>query len=338
MLFDTKILAIEDTYLFLGTFIVAFIWIGYITRRRHRQSTIVYAGIPLLAILLATGWAGIKEPLLLLGYVVAALLIAFVGSLDERLRLAASQQLAAQLLLVLVVIATGWLIPYVTNPIGEGVVHLSSSLMGATLLTFAPLWTAVWILLVMNAINWLDGVDGLAAGVGVAAFIVLAAISLLPSTQDIPTLRLSLIGAGVWLGFWLWNIAPAKAYLGTTGSWLLGWYLAIVAMQGGGKIATAALVLAIPLIDAAIVIWQRVKAGRKPWQGDTKFHLHHRLAARGYSPNTIVIIFVTISAALGAVAVAAHTYVKILFLVMVAVILVVATVFIPAVTKTKNPV
>lgn len=341
MLFDTSIINVWHGYLFLATFIAAFAWIGYLVRRQQAPGAIVYAGIPLLAILLATGWLGITEPLLLVGYVVAALVIAFVGSIDERLQLTATQQFAAQLLIVAVLIATGWLIPYVTNPVGPGVIHLSSSLTSATFFTFAPLWTALWILLVINAINWLDGVDGLAAGVGVAAFVVLAAVSLLPATQNRPTLILSLIGAGVFLGFLLWNVAPARAYLGTTGSWLLGFYLAIVAMQGGGKIATAALVLAVPLLDTGLVMWERVKRGRQPWQGDTTLHLHHRLLSRGYSSNTVVAIFVGMSAILGAVAVAAHTYVKILFLAVVAIALIIVATLIPASTedtRSKNPV
>lgn len=330
MLFDTSIVTVQHGYLFLATFIAAFAWVGYLVRRQQTPFTIVYAGIPLLAILVVTGWLGINEPLLLVGYIIAALIIGFVGSLDERLQLTALQQLAAQLLIVAVLIATGWLIPYFTNPVGPGVIHLSSSLTGATFLTFAPLWTAVWILLVMNAVNWLDGVDGLAAGVSVAAFLVLAGISLLPSTQDPSTLILSLIGAGTFLGFLLWNVAPARAYLGTTGSWLLGCYLAIVAMQGGGKIATAALVLAVPLLDTAVVIWERVKRGRKPWQGDTTSHLHHRLLSRGFSSNTIVAIFILISAVLGVIAVTAHTYIKLLFLALVAILLAIAVMLMPS--------
>jgi len=173
----------------------------------------------------------------------------------------------------------------------------------------------------MNAINWLDGVDGLAPSVSLVALLSLALLTLLPSVQDANTLSLALIGAGGTLGLLLWNFPPAKIWLGTSGSWWLGLYLGLVAVMTGGKIVTTLLVLAIPVLDFIFVTGQRIMAGRPPWQGDTTRHLHFRLLAGGYTDRQIVFIAIIASTLLGWAAITLQTYQKMIAFLLAAIML-----------------
>lgn len=232
-----------------------------------------------------------SEPLRL-GLISAAVLTLILGTLDDRKNLSPAAQLISQILIVAVAVTSGWSIPYVTNPAGSGVIHLN--IMLGTLLA------ALWLIFLINAVNWLDGSDGLAGSVGVVAFFTLIAVSLLPATQDTRTLNLALIGLGALAAFLIWNWPPAKVYLGTAGSWWLGLYLGLVAISGRGKIAITLLVLALPLLDALYVIVKRLIANQPPWRGDTVSHFHHRLRSRGMSPPAICLIAIVLSATLGA--------------------------------------
>ncbi|MBI3251339.1 MAG: undecaprenyl/decaprenyl-phosphate alpha-N-acetylglucosaminyl 1-phosphate transferase [Candidatus Andersenbacteria bacterium] len=302
MVFDLSPLTINHLILLLVCFIASFTWIG---SSRQRQKSIVYAGVPLIITSLIASSFVIEEPRQILGLAIAGLLIMLIGGLDERYELPPAVQFAGQILIILTLVLSGWTIPYVTNPFGSGVLFLNSTF--TTVFLYAPLWTFAWLLLTINAVNWLDGLDGLASGVGIAGFAVLAAISLLPATQDAQTLALALLNLGVLGGFYVWNVAPAKAYLGTTGSWYLGIMLGLAALIGGGKIATTLLVLAVPIFDAALVIVTRLMMRQPPWQGDTKYHVHHRLQAAGLSGQTIAVALTVISLLLGLPAVLFHT-------------------------------
>lgn len=273
------------------------------------RSGLKYAGAAVaLSALLGSAWA-IPNLSLVAGLIIATLLILIVGRADERSPLSAPAQLFWQLVICAILILFDWTIPYVSNPFGEGVFHLGGFSIFATL---------GWLLLMMNALNWLDGVDGLAASVATIGFITLAAISLLPSTQDPTTLALALIGAGSLLGFLFWNWPPASVYLGTSGSWFVGLFLGLTAMIGGGKIATTLLVLALPAIDVVLVIIQRLVHNRAPWQGDRSSHLHFRLQKAGLNDRFIVLSASVLSLLLGISAVLLPTPAKLLAILVLA--------------------
>lgn len=307
MVFDLTLLTAWHFILLLITFAASFVWIWTLRPNGKKR---LYAGIPIIAIGTVAAAFIVSEPALALGLLIAGLLIIFFGGLDERYKLPAYVQFIAQIFICVVVISAGWIIPYVTNLFGEGVLHLSMNT--AHLLLYAPLWTLAWMLLMINAMNWLDGIDGLSSGIGLSAFAVLAAISLLPATQDNHTLSLAIVGLGIFGGFFLWNAPPAKIYLGTSGAWFLGLLLALTALIGGGKIATTLLVLAIPIIDTALVVVARLRRGQKPWIGDKKYHLHYRLARKGWPEPSITYALITASLLLGVLAVLGHTWLKLL--------------------------
>lgn len=278
--------------------------------RVARKPVVYYAGwIIACVIAVASVWM-LRSWTLSIGLVVATALILRAGRMDEIKKKSALWQLIVQAGIAGVVVIAGWTIPHITNIFHAGVWELGALVGGA--LAF------VWVIACMNAINFLDGTDGLAPAVGSVAFLALAGISLLPVTQDSVTFGLSIIGFSAMISFFFWNAPPAKIYLGTTGSWFLGLYIALTAMIGGGKIVTTLIVLAIPILDALFVIAHRIYMKKSPWHGDAVSHLHHRLARAGVSKWNIVILVSIITSILGYISVAMPTRFKILAFIIVA--------------------
>jgi UDP-GlcNAc:undecaprenyl-phosphate/decaprenyl-phosphate GlcNAc-1-phosphate transferase len=166
-----------------------------------------------------------------------------------------------------------------------------------------PLWIAViftwfWIVGMMNTINWVDGLDGLAAGVVTITALVMALISWLLGQQT--AALLCAILAGATLGFLPLNWHPARLFMGDSGAMFLGLALAVLSNVGGAKLATMLLLLGLPILDTSRVILRRMRAGRSPLRFDTS-HLHHRLLAGGLSQRQIVLIFYAVTAIFGSV-------------------------------------
>lgn len=331
-MFDLTPLTEYHFIIFLAVFLFLYlaVWaIVYIFRpESHRvpetnvpnaKHLVYYVGAYVVAVIsVASAVVLIDELSLLMGLITGAILILLIGSTDEKHGLSPMRQLVWQVLIAATVVYFGFAIPHVSNPFSGGIIDLSLWSVGDWIFPGSIL-AILWLIFVMNAFNWLDGLDGLAGSVSFMVFLTLAAISLLPQTQDSNTLSLALIGAAAMLAFLIWNFAPARAYLGTTGSWFIGLYLGVVAIIGGGKMATALLVLAIPALDAIFVIVQRLLDGKAPWRGDKTRHLHYRLLDYGLSPRTISLLAGAVTAALGATAVFMQTTQKIGLLFLVAV-------------------
>lgn len=315
MILDIKMVSPWHLSALLGMFIAMYSAAGFLVGRKvvawRVHSTgrpIYYAGWILALLITAAASIAIRNVELVWGLAGSAIMIILIGRLDEDKSIPVPRQLFWQALIALWAVYFGWTIPYVSNPFGEGVIMIAYGGFAAFL----------WLVLCMNAMNFLDGTDGLASAVGVIAFASLAGISLLPATQDPLTLILSLVALGALTAFFLWNVPPARVYLGTSGSWFLGMFLGMTAMIGGGKIATALIVLALPVLDALFVIFYRVMKKRYPWKGDTTSHIHHRLRAWGISPWGILLFLGFITALLGVVAVIAPTHIKLAALVLFA--------------------
>ncbi|HLD25424.1 MAG TPA: MraY family glycosyltransferase [Candidatus Andersenbacteria bacterium] len=300
------------------SFAIVWFWVKIALSRRppalraHPSHRAYFAGVVLVTVTTLTSALLLEGIGLRLSLIGAAILILIIGTLDEVSPLSPARQLAGQIIIALLPVAAGWIIPHVMNPFGDGVVPITYG--GGVL-------TVLWLLFLMNSVNWLDGADGLATGVGTIALVTLAAVSLLPATQDPLTLSLALTGAGGSFAYLIWNWPPARIYLGTSGSWFLGLYIGLVAIIGGGKIATTLLVLAIPTLDVLLVIVQRLLAGQRPWRGDTTRHLHHRLQARGTSPVLLAALALLVTAVLGLGAVMLQTRHKLLTVIAVAAML-----------------
>lgn len=229
------------------------------------------------------------------GLLAGGLIVIVLGVLDDRFELPALAQFAGQVAAAAIALGAGILIDRVTNPFSSG--------LAGNLVLFphylAVFFTFFWLLGSMNTMNFLDGVDGLAAGVSAVAAAVLAAHSLVLGQVTIALLPLAL--AGACLGFLPYNSYPARITLGTCGSVFLGFGLGALSVIGGTKAATLLLVLGLPVVDTGWTIARRVAAGQSPFRGD-RSHLHHRLLALGLSERQIVLLMYGASVALGGLA------------------------------------
>jgi len=157
----------------------------------------------------------------------------------------------------------------------------------------------LWLGVMMNTVNFLDGLDGLASGVAVIAGIMLflnSAFFVQPAQTSVALLPLAMTGA--CLGFLLYNFHPAKIYLGG-GAPLLGYWLGTLSIIGGAKMATILLVMGLPLMDFAWQIFNRLLRGRNPMSGD-RGHLHFRLLDSGYlTHRQIVLVYYAFCAFFG---------------------------------------
>jgi UDP-GlcNAc:undecaprenyl-phosphate GlcNAc-1-phosphate transferase len=159
--------------------------------------------------------------------------------------------------------------------------------------------TVVWIVGMTNTINWIDGLDGLAAGLTLIAALVLAIHTIALKQYTIALLPLALVG--VCCGFLPYNFHPARIFMGDSGAMVLGYLLAITAIIGGAKLATALLALGIPILDGIwMVFYRRYTGGRS--MGADRRHLHHRLLDLGLSQRQVVLLYYSVSLLFGAIA------------------------------------
>lgn len=232
----------------------------------------------------------------MLGIVLGTLLIVPIAVLDDRRRLGPWPQLLGQVVVALVPVLFGLRVSSIAHPFGEPVV--------------LPIWldipvSVLWFVGMMNAINWVDVMDGLAGGVALFGALVLAARAFLFTQYSVALFPLAL--AGVCLGFLGRNRPPARIFMGTSGSLLLGFGLAASGILGGAKVGTAILVLGVPILDAAWVIFRRLTRGADATRGGDREHLPMKLHDLGLSTGATVLLLYLVSAGLGIVGLSLHT-------------------------------
>ncbi len=217
---------------------------------------------------------------LLLGGLLATVL----GVLDDTFQLRARWQLLGQLVLAVLAVGFGVAVTFVNNPFGPSVIPLTGP--------FAIGFTMLWVVGMVNSINFIDGLDGLSTGITFIAAMTLGVISLFVSTPREPLVALfCLILAGALLGFLKWNFNPASIFTGTSGIMFVGYVLSVLAVMGAGKVAVAALVLGVPIMDTFWIIVRRTAARRSPFSPDRN-HIHHRLLDLGLSHRgTVMLIY-----------------------------------------------
>lgn len=237
----------------------------------------------------------------LFGVLLGSLILVTTGIIDDIRGLSPLVKIIAQILAAGCIPLFGIHIQWLAHPLGGPDIQL-------------PLWLdnlliISWIVGVINVVNWLDGLDGLATGVSGIASLIIFFLSMAAFVNQPATAALAIILFGACLGFLRFNFNPAKIFLGDSGSMFLGFVLAIMAVISGGKLATAGLVLGIPILDAAWVILRRLVSGQSPWKADRR-HLHHRLLDAGMSQRQTVMFYWVLSGLFGAIALASRTYGK----------------------------
>lgn len=224
------------------------------------------------------------------------LILLIIGLLDDKYQnLSPYFRLITQFIAALVVILSGVGIDFVTNPMG-GIIHFNPPI--------SEILALIWIVWVMNMINWSKGVDGQMPGIVTIAALILGFLSLKINLsydlQQLNVTKLSFITAGASFGLLIFNWHPAKIFPGFSGSTILGFMIAVLSILSGTKLATAGLVLLIPATDFAYTFIRRILQGKSPVWGD-RGHLHHKLLQVGLTHQQISLFYILVSVILGAI-------------------------------------
>lgn len=256
--------------------------------------------------------AGPNDARLLRGVLWGSLVMFIGGLVDDRWELPPSVLFGIQFLSVAVAISHQVFIQQFTLPVvGFKALDWETDAVEALVMF---LLTSFWIVGMVNTVNFLDGLDGLAVGVGTIAALLFAWHGRNLEQTTIAAFPLAL--AGALLGFLPFNFASARIFLGSAGAYFLGYGLATMAILSPAKIATALLVLAVPIMDVAWQAFDRLRRGASPFRGD-RGHLHFRLSDFGLPTRTIVVGYYLVSSIFGMVAIfAASPLIKLIMLIM----------------------
>jgi UDP-GlcNAc:undecaprenyl-phosphate GlcNAc-1-phosphate transferase len=292
-----------------------------------------------------------------IGVLLAAGVIVVIGALDDRFELDAWTKLAGQIMCagILVIFGVQWFVfwvPWGGKDGSLGQILVLDRNQGALL-------TVILVVVMVNAMNFVDGLDGLASGLGLIAASAICAFSLgllASSNGDVGTHPPALIAAtlaGACLGFLPYNFQPAKIFMGDSGSMMIGLMLASASTSASGKInytqfgasdalallsplLVVAAVLFVPLLDLLMAVVRRTRRGESPFAAD-KMHLHHRLLEIGHSQRRAVLLIYLWAAllAFGAVSVTLFSGAAVLWIVGFGLLLAVLVSVIPRL-KSRN--
>ena len=229
---------------------------------------------------------------------IGALILVVLGIIDDIVALKPKTKFAGQIIAALIPALSGVSIHGIVNPFVPG--------QYSTLGIFSIPLTVIWIVGITNAVNFIDGLDGLACGVSAIATVTMFIIAVLFGEIYIALMMAAL--AGACLGFLPYNMNPAKIFMGDTGSMFLGYTLATVSIQGLFKFyavisfAVPFILLGLPIFDTGFAIVRRLLKGQSPLQAD-RGHVHHRLIDLGFDQKQSVAILYAFSALMGLTAV-----------------------------------
>jgi UDP-GlcNAc:undecaprenyl-phosphate GlcNAc-1-phosphate transferase len=248
----------------------------------------IFAGTLVAGLIwLPAGYA--KEHQLWHGVLLAAAVITLVGALDDRFELPPVVKLAGQVVAAVIVVHFGVAVKAITLPfIGT----LAFPNAGAT--NAGPVLTVLGLVVMMNVVNFSDGVDGLAAGV---CMIIAAAMTVIAFDlhRQQPAV-LAALTAGAALGFLIYNFPPASSFMGDCGANLLGLMMGVITVEAAVKTAAVVsfvlplILLAVPFLDTTFVVLKRLKYRRPVYEADQE-HLHHRMARIGFSVRRTLLFF-----------------------------------------------
>lgn len=281
----------------------------------HKHPAIIHkkpiprgGGIPLFIGIIVAALLFLPLTKITVAIFVASLIALSIGVFDDKFDISPYIRFSINIVCALIVIGSGISIPFTTNPMG-GILHLNSIYFSFDffgnhpIISFSDFIALLWIVWVMNMLNWSKGVDGQMPGIVAISAFVIGILSLRFPISDQNTLiatKLSFIIAGSSLGFLIYNFYPAKIFpgYGATAIYLL---LSVVSILSSAKLATAILVMGVPMVDGIFTILRRVLTGRSPFWHDNK-HLHHLLLRLGLGQKQIALFYWVISAILGIIA------------------------------------
>ena len=238
----------------------------------------------------------------IIGFLLGIIVLGIVCYIDDVRGVPSLVKLASQIVAAIIVVAFGVQIENISIPFTEGKIVVNE--------IFSYILTVCWIVGITNAINLIDGLDGLSSGVTLISCLSLLMVFALNGSPLIAIVLITAL-AGAIVGFLPFNFNPAKTFIGDTGSNFMGFSLAIISILGVAKTYTALvliapiIILGMPIFDTLFAIFRRIVKGKsikavfKPDKG----HLHHKLMAKGYTQKQAVLIMYGITAILGMFAV-----------------------------------
>lgn len=303
-------------------------------------------GLPLFFGALLTSFIFIPINASMIAIFFAAFLALSIGLIDDKLNAQSKDvspyvRFLVNILTAVIVVASGISILFITNPFGNGVLHLNTIKLSIPFIPISFLLSdivsIIWLVWVMNMLNWSKGVDGQMPGIVAISAIVIGILSikLNPTGHGgFIDAELSFIIAGAAIGFLIFNFYPAKIFpgYGATALYLL---LGVASILTSAKLATAILVMGIPTFDAFFIIIRRILAKQSPFKGDKK-HLHHILLKLGYNQRQIALFYWSISGILGMLSFLMESRSKVFAILMVIAITGGALFFLHSITNKKN--
>ena len=268
------------------------------------------------------------------GLITCILILAAMTFIDDLKNLPAWSRLLIQIIIGFILFATGTRIYTITNPLG-GIISLdtidinlplqATSYQLPALIGPLPLWsgifTIIWILLTMNAFNWFDGIPGQVSVLSIIGSLTigLLALSSRVNQPEIAAIAFIILGCAVASAAFDFPFPKGlnKVVMGDTGAMFFGFMLGALSIYAGGKVATALLVLGVPLIDAIFVIFRRIREGRSPFKGGTD-HLHHKLLKKGWTERQVILLTALLGSSFGITALFLSTFGKLVAIILLA--------------------
>lgn len=276
------------------------------------------------------------------GLIVAGTIVLLVGFIDDIKSLNPWLKLAVQIMAAFIAFGMfGIRIEAVSSPLGQSIIFTDPNLVFTilnhtiSLNTFALALTTIWLVGMTNTMNFVDGIDGLSGGIAAIAAVVMFFLALNPQVHQSQTALISIALAGGSLGYLVYNFNPAKIFNGDSGAYFLGMSLGIIAIFSGGKLATAALVLGVPILDALWSALRRIISGRSPFSAD-RGHLHFLLLDAGFSQRQAALIIYSFCIIFGGIALIASPTQKIVAIFSLAIIIMLLFVLLSFVIRRKR--
>lgn len=285
-------------------------------------------GIPIFAAILLGVILFVPLNKIMIGILIASFLLLIVGLLDDYYDLSPYSRFGANILISAIAIGFGLGIPFISNPLG-GVIRLDQvklvfDFFGKhSILILADILAIIWLTWTTNMINWSKGVDGQLPGFAGIAAVFLGLLSQRFVAHDVSAqgvMLFAFIVGGAYLGFLPFNFYPQKIMPGYGGGALAGFLLGVLSIISFGKLGTAFLILAIPLLDATYTILRRIKNKKSPFRADWG-HLHHRLLDIGWGKRRIAVFYWFVTFILGVASLFLRGFEKLISFLMIAVIL-----------------
>jgi len=272
----------------------------------------------------------------IIGIVIAGLVIIIGGVLDDKFNLNPKIQIIFPILASIIIVGAGIGIPSIRNPFG-GLISFNNwqfilfwyQGIPYKLTLLADLFTLIWLMGMMYTTKLLDGLDGLVSGVTVIGALIIFAVAMSIKVDQANTALIALILAGAFSGFLIFNFNPAKIFLGESGSMFAGLMLGVLAILSGSKVATALLILGIPILDVIWVILRRLFYHKKIAFADRK-HLHFRLLDIGLTQRQAVLLMYFLTALFGSFTLFFSTFGKLVALLILVIFMFIFAAFLVA--------